>query len=187
MVFYLTVTEKPIHLVCLDAPCASIFPFVVCRVVSVPSSNLGRPRAAVCLQTLERRPGRGSRRMLWELAPEDVIGKPAKLNCAKIEREWKRRKNKMKQVSRWSWTANESSPRALQLTEDTLKGFWKIFVDHRPFGAEALFKNVNVQCKAVFSFAMTIMDKIHGWEDEEKRVGSKFATCMWIYTEKALT
>ena len=33
---------------------------------------------------------------------------------------------------------------------------------------------------------MTLMDKIRGWEDEETRVGSKFATCMWIYTKKAL-
>ena len=34
---------------------------------------------------------------------------------------------------------------------------------------------------------MTMMDKINGWEDEEKWVGSKFATCMWIYTRRALT
>ena len=46
--------------------------------------------------------------------------------------------------------------------------------------------SVSVQSKAVFSHAMTIMDEIHGWEDEEKRMGSKFATCMWICTEKAL-
>ena len=56
--------------------------------------------------------------------------------------------------------------------------------DH--FGAEALFENVNVQCKAVFSYAMTMMDKIDGWEDEEKRVGSKLGACMF-YTTKALT
>ena len=34
---------------------------------------------------------------------------------------------------------------------------------------------------------MTIMDAIYGWEDEEKRVGSKFAACMWIYTNEVLT
>ena len=34
---------------------------------------------------------------------------------------------------------------------------------------------------------MTIMDEIHVWKDEEKRVGSKFAACMWIYTKEALT
>ena len=30
--------------------------------------------------------------MFCELAPEDVIGKPADLSCAKVEREWNRRK-----------------------------------------------------------------------------------------------
>ena len=39
--------------------------------------------------------GGGSRRMFWELASEDVIRKPAELQCVKIEREWKRRKHKM--------------------------------------------------------------------------------------------
>ena len=34
---------------------------------------------------------------------------------------------------------------------------------------------------------MTIMDEICGWEDQEKRVGSNFAACMWIYTKEVLT
>ena len=33
---------------------------------------------------------------------------------------------------------------------------------------------------------MTIMDEICGWKDEERRVGSKFAACMWIYTKEVL-
>ena len=52
---------------------------------------------------------------------------------------------------------------------------------------QALFRHVNVQSKAVFSHAMTTMDMIQGWEDEEKRVGSIFAAGMWIFTKKALT
>ena len=31
------------------------------------------------------------------------------------------------------------------------------------------------------------MDKIYGWEDEEKCVGSQFAACMWIYIRGVLT
>ena len=31
--------------------------------------------------------------MFWELAPEDVIGALVELNCAKVEREWRRRKH----------------------------------------------------------------------------------------------
>ena len=45
--------------------------------------------------------------MFWKLAPEDVIGKPADLSCADVEREWKRRKNKVEKVSRGSWPENE--------------------------------------------------------------------------------
>ena len=49
------------------------------------------------------------------------------------------------------------------------------------------FRHVNVRSKAVFSNAMTIIDKIQGWEEEETRVGSQFATCVWICTKKGLT
>ena len=125
--------------------------------------------------------------MFWELAPEDVIGKPAELQCAEIEREWKRRKHKMEKASRGPWTENEGSPRALQLREYTLRECWEIFVDDRPIGADAMFRHVDVQSKAVCSYAMTMMDKINGREDEERWVGSKFASCMWIYTKEELT
>ena len=81
----------------------------------------------------------------------------------------------------------EYNPRAMQLREYTLKEFWEIFVDDRPFGAESVNGQVNVQSRAVFSYALTLMDKIRGWEDEENWVASKFAACMWIYTKEALT
>ena len=94
----------------------------------------------------------------------------------------------MEKASRRSGTANEITPRAAQLREYTLKEFLEIFVDDRPFGADALFRQTNVQSKAVFSYAMTMMDKIREWEEEERTVGSKSATCIiWIHTKKALT
>ena len=54
-------------------------------------------------------------------------------------------------------------------------------------GIDSCLKHANVQPKAVFSYVMTVMDKISGWEDEEKWVGSKFGACMWIYTKRVLT
>ena len=78
----------------------------------------------------------------------------------------------------------------MQLREYTLREFWEIFVDDRLLGADAMFRHVNVwyfQSKAVFSCAMTMMDKINGWKDEERWVGSQIATCMWIYTKEVLT
>ena len=44
-------------------------------------------------------------------------------------------------------------------------------MDERPFCRNACFRHANVQSKAIFYHAMTIMDEIRGWEDEEKRVG----------------
>ena len=63
------------------------------------------------------------------------------------------------------------------------KGIWAAFVDDRPFRSDACYKHANVQSKAVFSYAMTVMDKICGWEDEEKWVCSNFAACTWIHTK----
>ena len=71
--------------------------------------------------------------------------------------------------------------------KSALREFLDIFVDDRPFCRDACSKHANVQSKSVFPYAMTIMDEIYGWEDEAKRVGSKFAAWMWIYTKEVLT
>ena len=75
----------------------------------------------------------------------------------------------------------------MQLREYLLREFWATFVDDRPFHSGSLYWHANVQPKAVFSHATTVMDKIHGWKDEEKWVGSTFAACMWINTKEVLT
>ena len=67
----------------------------------------------------------------------------------------------MEKASRRSWTEVENSLRTMQLREYTLKEFWEIFVDDRPFCRNACFRHANVQSKAVFSYAMTIMDEIY--------------------------
>ena len=61
--------------------------------------------------------------MFWELGPEDVIGKPADLSCAKVEREWKRRKHKMEKASKSPRTENADSPRTKQSREYVLREF----------------------------------------------------------------
>ena len=68
------------------------------------------------------------------------------------------------------WTEHEKSPGTMQNFSFTLKEFWEIFVDDRPIGADTMFKHVNVRSKAVFSCGM--MDKMNGWEDEGRWVGS---------------
>ena len=44
----------------------------------------------------------------------------------------------------------------------------------------------NAQPKTVFSCAMTVMDKICGWGEEEKLAGSLFAACVWVQTKCVL-
>ena len=75
----------------------------------------------------------------------------------------------------WSW-------RPLQIREYALREFGEILVDDRPFYRDSCCKEADVQPKGVFSYAMTMIDKISEWEDEEGWVGSMFAACMWIYT-----
>ena len=42
-----------------------------------------------------------------------------------------------------------------------------------------------IQTKAEFSYAIAVMDKIGGWE-EENSVGSRFAANMWIWTKAVI-
>ena len=46
---------------------------------------------------------------------------------------------------------------------------------------EAIPPNALGLPKSVFSYAVTVMDKVEGWNEEEW-VGSRLAACMWIYT-----
>ena len=52
--------------------------------------------------------------------------------------------------------------------------------------SRARITETKTQSKGMFSYAMTVMDKIDGWENEEKWVVSKFAASMWIYTKTVL-
>ena len=125
--------------------------------------------------------------MFWELVPEDVMEILAELNSADLGREWRSRKAKMERASGRPWTGFKCSQRTIQKRGYARREFWDFFVDDRPFCRDACFRHANVQSKAVFSDAMTIMDEVCGWEDEEKRVVSKIAACMWIYTKEVLT
>ena len=57
-----------------------------------------------------------------------------------------------------------------------LRQFGHAFVDDR-FDLENA-----IQTNAEFSYAIAVMDKIGGWE-EENRVRSRYAANMWIYTK----
>ena len=84
------------------------------------------------------------------------------------------------------WTRYGWSQGAWHAREYVLNEYWQIFVGDRPVSRDAINSHAHVQSKAVFSYAMTVMDKIGGWREEQKWVGSLFAACLWICTEAVL-
>ena len=67
----------------------------------------------------------------------------------------------------------------INTAEWVLRQFWQSFMEDK-FDLENA-----IQKKAEFSYAIAVMDKIGGCE-EENWVGSRYAASMWIYTEAVL-
>ena len=99
---------------------------------------------------------------------------------------WRAKKDTMEVATGRTCPIFEWSEIALHTREYVPKKFWQVSVDDRPFDSDPINKHAHVQSKAVFSNAMTVMDNVHGWEGEEKWVGSKFAACMWICPKSVL-
>ena len=87
-----------------------------------------------------------------------------------------------------TWPHHGMSDYALRTRSSVLHRFWRDHISDKnsrrgnipPYARAPL-----VVPKATFSFAMTVMDKVEGW-NEEKCLGSKFASSMWIYTKAVL-
>ena len=108
--------------------------------------------------------------MFWQLRPDDVVSLPA--DRTNVEREiwWRTKKEKMDVATGRTWTSYEWSCGAWQAREHILNENWRIFVDDRLVPRHATNLHSNAQPKAVFFCAMTVMDKICGWSEEEKWV-----------------
>ena len=98
----------------------------------------------------------------------------AKNMNADTEQEGMRvKKNRTEMTTGATRTESGWSQRSLQLRQCASRKFWVVLGDDRPFYRDSYCKCANVQPKAVFSYAMTVMDKISGWEDEENVGGFK--------------
>ena len=120
--------------------------------------------------------------MFWQHFPDDVIGAQANgldPNRISLERE---KKDHMDGVTRRTWPSYEWNKRAWRTRGFVLNEFWQIFVADRPVHRDATNIHAPVQSKAVFSYAMAVMDQLRGWEEEKKMVGSLFAAWMWMCT-----
>ena len=77
---------------------------------------------------------------------------------------------------------------ALRTSSSVLHRFWRDHISYKNGRRGNIPPNAMAARaipKATFSFAMTVMDKVEGWNEEEC-VGSKFAASLWIYTKAVL-
>ena len=80
-----------------------------------------------------------------------------------------------------TWPHHGLDHKAKQTREYVLQRVWQDCVLDKFGRRDAIPPNALAVPKSVFSYAMTVMDKGEGWNEEEW-VGSKFAACMWVYT-----
>ena len=116
--------------------------------------------------------------MCWQLLPGAVIeGQGFSLGVGRMASN--------ESPVRYQDGENVAEPRAEwkgQKHEDTPWGSFG-----RPsWNTDSCSEMPHTQTKSVFSYAMAVMDKIEGWEEEGKWVGSRFAAFMWIYTTAAI-
>ena len=98
---------------------------------------------------------------------------------------WRDRKGSMEVMSGRTWTYHGMSHKAMRTRTSVLHRFWRDHIsdEHGRRGKKP--PNAPAVPKTTFSYAMTAMDKVGGWSEEEW-VGSKLAACMWICTEAVL-
>ena len=122
--------------------------------------------------------------MFWLMNAEMVIetrdNEPELLNA----RTWRARKGSMQVMKGRTWhyhgidhKAKRTRTYVLQIRLDCISG--------KNGRRDNIPPNALAVPKTVFSYAMIVMDKVEGWNEEEW-VGSKFAACMWIYTKAVL-
>ena len=147
--------------------------------------NLGAPNGGPRVTPGEAPRFRSQEACFGSFFSGDVTGTPA--DYAHVDREiWRRtEKERMDVATGRTWTSYGWSQR-WHAREYLLNEYWQIFVDDRLVPRDAINSHANVQPKAVFSYAMTVMDKICGWGDEQQWIGSLFAACMWIQTKAVL-
>ena len=94
---------------------------------------------------------------------------------------WKEKKDSMEQVNGRTWHYHGMNQQAMRTRACVLEKFWRDHMSdtHGRRGDIPLYARApRAVLKATFSFAMTVMDKVAGW-NEEQWVGSKFC-CEYV-------
>ena len=103
-------------------------------------------------------------------------------------RTWKDRKDSMELMAGRTWHYHGMVNFALRTRTSVLQRFWRDHISDKDGRRDNVPPNALAALampKATFSFAITVMDKVEGWNEEEC-VGSKFAACMCIFSKAVL-
>ena len=126
--------------------------------------------------------------MFWVTDSERMVDDhPTQMILLKSE-TWKERKDSTESSNVRTWRYHGMNDYALRTRSSVLHRFWRDHISdkHCRRGNIPSYAQAPLSVpKATFSFAMTVMDKMEGWNEEEW-VGTKLAAFMWIYTKAVL-
>ena len=96
-------------------------------------------------------------------------------------RTWRARKGLMEVMTSRTWHYHGMDQKAKRTRECVLQKFWQDCISDKNGRRDNIPPNALAVPKTAFSYAITVIDKVEGW-NEEKWVWSKFAACMWVNT-----
>ena len=128
----------------------------------------------MCLRSFPKQRRRDSSKlcgMFWVTDSERVIDDHLTQPNSMTMGKWKERKDLMEYLNDRTWSNHDMSAFAMKIRTSVLNRFWRDHISdkcglrgdmpsfvRRPFAAVP---------KATFSFAMTVMDMVEGWNEEE--------------------
>ena len=100
-------------------------------------------------------------------------------------RTWRARISLMNVLTGRTWPYRGLDHKGFYTRQYVLQKFWQDSVTDKFGRRDEIPPNEMEIPKSVSSCAMTVMDKVEGW-NEQQWVGSKFAACMWLYIAAVL-
>ena len=117
--------------------------------------------------------------LFWPIDPGIVIGTHNNVPVPTSATTWRARKGVLEVMTGRTWPDPGLCHKAGNMGVYALLRFWQDYVADKFGRREAILPNTLALPKSVFSYAVTVMNKVEGWNDANL-VGSKFAACMWI-------
>ena len=144
--------------------------------------------ASIPLSGKQRRDSSKFRSMFWLTDSERMIDDHLSQPITVTAETWKEKKDSMEYSNYRTWHYHGMNDYALRTRSSVLHKFWSDHISDKngrrgnipPYARAPL-----AAPKATLSFAITVMDKMEGWNEEEL-VGSKFAASMCRYTKAVL-